>query len=158
MSAENARRAYIGVDGQVYLAFEKPVEIRINRVEGPVSLCDRAEVARSYGEAVAILQRHAGTAPDDGSYDKVDFEIRFADGASYSGRFDLTRRGHPDLAAQARGVLAWMQENPGLSGVQSADQARRMLEHYDFEQGPVPVPLGEPVNLVADYRLDRRHG
>ena len=44
-------------------------------------------------EADAYLRRMAHDAPKDGSYHKTDFQIVFADGEDYKGRYDLT---HPD--------------------------------------------------------------
>ncbi|QNK01727.1 hypothetical protein [Dyella telluris] len=61
----------------------------------------------SWEDAKARLRQIAGFAPKDGSYDKTDFTVVFADGEEYKGRFDVHHHeyhgGEPlDLAQHMR--------------------------------------------------------
>jgi len=62
--------------------------VEIERAEGLVEECITVTV-NSLAEADAVLSRWAVTAPKRG-YDKCDFKITFADGETYSGRYDLS--------------------------------------------------------------------
>lgn len=53
----------------------------------------------TFEDAEALIRRMRLTAPDDGSYDKTDFEIEFEDSEKYEGRIDLERN-VPETLAQ----------------------------------------------------------
>ncbi len=64
--------------------------IHIKRAEGPSGECRNRWTALTFKNADEILSRMSNTAPKDGGYDKVDFNI--VDAAAkitYSGRYDL---------------------------------------------------------------------
>jgi hypothetical protein len=69
------------------------------------------------------LAQWAQTAPEPGNgYDKVDFEVAWADGESYSGRYDMNRWGEDsernghDLARHIRQFLIYIAHRPQCSG------------------------------------------
>lgn len=64
--------------------------IYLNRAEGLTKELEERTVA-TYEEADLILRRWAKTAPKDGSYHKTDFQVKWADGQTYNGRYDLKR-------------------------------------------------------------------
>jgi hypothetical protein len=70
-----------------------------------------------------VLRWMARTAPHQGGYDKCDFQVIYADGHTYEGRYDLT----------------W-------DDVFSGDLAEHMRTHVEFSAG---VRL--PAHYVATY-------
>jgi hypothetical protein len=64
--------------------------IELERAEGLVSECVIVTVP-NFAAAEETLTRWARTAPDNGGYHKCDFKVTFADGETYSGRYDLSR-------------------------------------------------------------------
>lgn len=70
----------------------KAVQFTLTRLEGPRRFCDKPETVFSWKEADEVLQFWALSAPDDGTYDKVNFEIVYQDGTTYEGRFDLKHK------------------------------------------------------------------
>lgn len=68
----------------------KPVQVWLNRAEGPTRLCGEKTV-RTFAEANTVLRDWARTAPSTGGYDKCDFRVDYDNGDTYSGRFDLVR-------------------------------------------------------------------
>lgn len=84
----------------------RAAQLTLDRVEGGG---DRATLlgAGCWGRAQELLHAWALAAPDDGSYHKVDFEVTFSDGATYSGCYDLTRGSDGDLAGHVRGQVEW---------------------------------------------------
>lgn len=67
----------------------QPAEIIIQRVEGTTAETRKAHRLASWHEANALLHRMSASAPKNGTYDKCDFKIVFADGTIYTGRYDL---------------------------------------------------------------------
>lgn len=65
--------------------------IVLERAEGPTALCGKPRRVASFTEADAILREWAKTAPQGGGYDKTDFVVTFANGETYTGRYDLVR-------------------------------------------------------------------
>jgi len=63
--------------------------ITVERAEGPCEECVSVTVG-SYDEAREVIRRWSRTAPAGGGYDKCDFVVTFADGETYSGRYDMT--------------------------------------------------------------------
>lgn len=76
----------------------KATEIEIARVEGMCDECVTVIIRDSNGDcdlwaaSDRILKAWAMSAPATGGYDKCDFTVRFADGETYSGRFDLQHK------------------------------------------------------------------
>lgn len=131
----------------------KPTLIEIIRVEGPSALCGKVQKAGSWHEANMILRANSSTAPKGGAYDKHDFKVTFADGQTYSGRYDLRhwQDETPDLARHVRTFVeylagtppAWMHEKPEVLARYQKDreanaaevaEAKRWLETYDLGQ------------------------
>ena len=50
----------------------------------------------SFADATAFLTRNSFQFPDDGTYDKHNFDIFFEDGEVYSGRLDCKHHQQPD--------------------------------------------------------------
>ncbi len=99
------------------------IRIYITRAEGFSHECDVTHVCDSFAEADAVLRFMARTAPDGGGYDKCDFAVRYADGETYEGRYDLT-----------------------YDDVVGASLARHMSDHVTFSAG---VRL--PEHLISRY-------
>jgi len=81
-------------------ALIKAVKFELNRAEGPSALCGPAQPVTTWKDADNILRQWSRTAPDKGQgYDKCDFTITWADGETYTGRYDLKRHdgGFTDL-------------------------------------------------------------
>ncbi len=55
------------------------------------SAIDEGLTVGSYSEADKILQEQARWAPENGGYDKTKFLVKFENGNTYEGRFDLKR-------------------------------------------------------------------
>lgn len=70
----------------------KVTKVWLRRAEGPNWDLGQYTVG-TLEEADAILRRWALTAPEEGGgYDKVDFKVTWADGETYSGRYDMTHK------------------------------------------------------------------
>lgn len=151
-SGKHAIAAYIGVDGVTYRELMRPSRIAITRVEGPVDLIGRRELATCYGGANALLAKHGRTAPVGNGYEKVDFEITWPDGATYAGRYDLRGDEVPDLATHVRSFIRWLMENPCDAGESASAQAAAFLNRYDIGQNPIRVTDDEAVTIMMDYR------
>lgn len=90
------------------------LSVTITRAEGFFDELKTIAFFGSYalGEARAELRRWALTAPEQGSgYDKCDFEVRWANGRCYRGRYDLQRHSSGSLAEQIREGIAWALED-----------------------------------------------
>lgn len=90
--------------------------ITLRRAEGPLTDCDHDVTVESWGRANLTLRDWSKTAPANGAYDKCDFKIVFADGSTYSGRYDLEHfsRKTPDLAAHVRDHMNYLAGTPPL--------------------------------------------
>ncbi len=75
--------------------------ITIHQAEGPHADCVKTTHS-TWVDAEARIQRICDTAPKDGCYYKTDFQVEFADGEIYSGRYDSA---HPESKAY-EGTLA----------------------------------------------------
>lgn len=69
----------------------QPKTIWLQRAEGYIEEIERdgEHTVSTFAEAATVLKRWALTAPKDGTYDKCDFKVTYADGDTYEGRFDL---------------------------------------------------------------------
>jgi len=63
-------------------------KIEITRDEGPTALCGKKRTFKNFAACERWLGSQASTFPKSGGYDKHDFTVTFADGRTYSGRFD----------------------------------------------------------------------
>lgn len=90
-------------------------------------------------EARAELLLWARTAPPKGAgYDKCDFEIRWANGHTYSGRYDLQLKSDGSLAAQVRDHLAWwLEEALRQRRLERVAEIRAFLLGCDLQDGSV---------------------
>lgn len=73
----------------------QPVKIVLTRGEGLASECGIPHTIVApdmWSKANELLSTWARTAPEGGGYDKTDFAVHFADGETYKGRYDLTRK------------------------------------------------------------------
>lgn len=147
--------AYIGVDGKHYRVLIPVQSIWLSRAEGPTKDL-RDWTFASYIQASDQLRLNARTVSKDGTYDKHDFRIVFADGFAYSGRYDLTHEDEaPCLGRQTAEFLKWMRDElseTGLGRSNAPKEAGEFLLTYDLNQGPVPAP--DDWQVVADYRSD----
>lgn len=77
--------------------------ISLARIEGAAPSAIR-EMARSWTQADAVLLRWSDTVARDSGYDKCEFVVEWANGATYQGRLDLLnwRDAAPDLAKHVR--------------------------------------------------------
>lgn len=97
--------------------------IELTRAEGMSDECGFTVVCRNligrnpWETANIILSKWARTAPDNGCYDKCDFTVTFADGETYTGRYDLTR-----------------------DDVQNADLGKHILDFCVYVSNPKNVP------------------
>jgi hypothetical protein len=64
--------------------------IWLRRAEGPTSECVEATLS-TFAEADRQIRKWARSAPKGGGYDKVDFLVKWSNGDSYEGRFDMKR-------------------------------------------------------------------
>lgn len=94
---------------------ERATVIRLRRAEGPIELLsdDWSEFTgpQVWAQARSTLLAWSRTAPGDGSVDKTDFQVVFADGARYSGCFGLTST-DVDLPGHIRGHLRYVASDP----------------------------------------------
>lgn len=85
------------------------VKITLDRAEGLASECVVVVVEgrNVWDQADAVLLQWSKTAPKSGGYDKCDFEVVYADGETYEGRYDLKHHTieHPDLGEHIRGFV-----------------------------------------------------
>lgn len=84
-------------------------QIKVTRAEGPAIECGISHNFSSFEAAQAHLAKASLSAPseEDGGYDKVDFVVRWENGQSYSGRYDLTRGAHSLLSKQIASTCAF---------------------------------------------------
>lgn len=127
--------------------------IKLNRGEGPTDQCGVVELSRMsqvylVGWANRVLNEWRKTAPANGAYDKVDFEIDFENDYNYRGRFDMKRDEEADLLKH---VCEFIEFTTGdhkpehLTDEQYNDfldrqpnireESRDWLEQCDFETG-----------------------
>lgn len=95
------------------------VKITLERAEGLHHECGIPVVLNGVSEgqvieypsvwdaANEVLFKWSRTAPKSGGYDKCDFEVVYADGENYKGRYDLKHHTieHPDLGEHIRGFV-----------------------------------------------------
>lgn len=64
--------------------------IRLRRAEGPTCECVEVNLS-TFAEVDRQIRKWAVSAPKGGGYDKVDFLVKWDNGDSYDGRFDMKR-------------------------------------------------------------------
>lgn len=116
----------------------KAKKVTIERVEGPICLCQTAVFDGDECLTLANdwLHYQEETYPKDGCYDKHDFTIVFQDGEEYEGRLDCKHSSCPD---------------PDL------DVARHVREFVEFHAGMRCPPHMTPEEYEKLLRtLDKR--
>ena len=98
----NAKGYYEELVEETAPARIRAIKFELNRAEGPSAECGPAEPVTTWMDADNILRKWSLTAPEFGGYDKCDFTITYADGETYTGRYDLKRHdiGFPELLAR----------------------------------------------------------
>ncbi len=135
--------------------------ITITRAEGLVEECDKPETVHSWEAADRLLLDWSVTAPKNGGYDKCDFELVFADGETYSGRYDLMHHSKevPHLAGHVRahcGTVAgwlkpeWVESDEEWERIKARqlsmfsaariEAVRNFLRHYEIPGAEDIVP------------------
>jgi len=125
----------------------KLIQITFGWSESPAF--DRAVVCKTWAEAKKALLNLSEYAPKNGSYDKTDFRIDWADGQVYTGRYDLVHHSveMPDLRGHVESHLKFVvgEKKPDhMSDEQYAnlltrlptehqETARRMLDKCSLE-------------------------
>lgn len=145
--------AYVGVDGGIYRVRVPVTKIWLNRAEGPSELC-RDWTFASWHHVDFQLGLNARTAPKGGAYDKHDFKVTWADGTTYSGRFDLEGDDpQPSLSGHIRKYLSWIVNDPRAMQIFSPkdqEEAAGFLKIYDLQQHK-PTPAPEGWEIRRDY-------
>lgn len=92
------------------------VRIELHRAEGPAGQMGTVTVTGPdcFTRAGAQLRHWSTTAPRDGSVDKTDFTVAFADGSTYSGCYGLVFADTGDLAQHIRDFVSWMADPANL--------------------------------------------
>jgi hypothetical protein len=97
--------------------------IDLERTEGLHSECVTV-TCRSFADAGAVLARWAKTAPPAGDgYHKVRYGIRFADGQTYGGRYDLKHIG-VEVPSLRRDVIDSLRFRAGWAKPDWCDEAK----------------------------------
>lgn len=140
----------------------KVQEIRLVRAEGPADECGLPHVCNTWNSANEILCGWARTVA--GGYDKCNFKVTFADGETYSGRYDLEadETETADVAGHIYRHLAWYANifwpvHRTLDQVnETPEEFQKWLDTYDLngwngvDEKPVPPPafaVGSHVEL-----------
>lgn len=117
----------------------EPMKIRAKRIT--IKWSENEEpLPRSFSmfeDAEALIRRMRQTAPDDGSYDKTDFEIEFEDGETYQGRIDLERNVAETIAQHCIEFATFYsgrQDSKTLPAHLPPDQYRMVMRRYTDEQ------------------------
>ena len=125
--------------------------ITLTRAEGPLAAslapvtCLSDPAGSCWQQANAVLRRWARTAPQDGTYHKCDFVVTYADGETYTGRYDLTRS--DETGADLGGHLARV---TGLYRGQT-----RLPEMSDEDWAAWRAHIHTCPEVVAEYRRFR---
>lgn len=112
------------------------LSVTLTRLEGAVEeLITVAFVGPvALGEARAELRRWARTAPPPQAYDKCDFVVRWANGCTYRGRYDLQQTSSGSLAEQIRQGVAWAIEDARRGGQRERAEQLRALQACDLSE------------------------
>lgn len=113
----------------------KPVEIKIIRAEGVAQLTNIEHIIKPtagmpkddlWEKANAQLQEMQLTMSGHG-YDKIDFWIKYDDGETYKGRFDLEAKGKPDITEHIKGVTS--------EAAKEHPEFKKFKEEYEVGEG-----------------------
>jgi len=141
--------AYIGVDGNPYRILVPIASVWIERAEGPIALCEE-KTFDSLHDADFWLAQNAKTVEGKG-YDKHDYKVTYADGTTYSGRYDLAASDtQPSLLREMRNHLTFLSEGKGPYGPQYQEQAQTWLATMRLDQMAVPADPTDPI--LHDFR------
>jgi len=95
-----------------------------------------------------ILSRWAMNAPQNGSYDKIDFQVEWEDGTTHEGRYDLV---HTSIEAPCliRHVREFLEFQAGI-----ARPSHMTEERYAMFLARFPASLAEGcAKILSDYTL-----
>lgn len=113
----------------------KAIAITLDRWEGPTDLCGKREVESPdvWAKADRILFEWRMTAPGPGKgYNKVGFVVRYEDGETYSGRYDLKKHETPDLAGHIRAFCRFASSDRAeWVPLEGRQQFAAFLERYE---------------------------
>lgn len=127
--------------------------IKLYRAEGPIAKIGPAGPFSTWAQADGQLAQWAQTAPEPGQgYNKVDFEVVWADGESYSGRYDMNRWGEDserdghDLARHIRQFLVYLAHAcpNGHTNSQAAEAKTFLAERFQADSVVHPARQSFP--------------
>lgn len=123
--------------------------ITIDRVEGPSELCTKTTYT-TWADAEDRIRRICLSAPKDGCYFKISFELVFTDLEQYEGRYDAA---HPEskayegtLAKHIRGHLEFYAGLKRPAHIPEEDYDRILKEHSK--------PTSEYLAFLTTYALE----
>jgi len=135
-------------------------EITITRAEGLRSEVDKPVTVKgsdAWEKVDSILLRWSYTAPSGGGYDKCDFSVKFADGETYNGRYDLKHYTieYPHLAQHVYDFVrfhagqwsSWMNEAQYaeyMSHNKMLEESKKFLATYAVGKKNTPRPTSKP--------------
>lgn len=147
--------AYIGVSGERYRVRVPVQKIVVTPREGSHVALGPQTFDKWHGPNWFLLTR-SKHAPSGGAYDKFDFEVTWANGQTYSGRYDLRNDViWPQVEKQIENHLRfYVEKRPEWVKPEQIEAAERMLIELDMGQNsPSPAPVDWPV--IRDYRTEK---
>jgi hypothetical protein len=144
--------AYIGVSGNRYRIRVPVKQIEIEPLEGRLDEQERLTF-KSWHDASWFLATRAKEITYEGIYEKFAFDVTWANGAKYCGRYDLYNKNHwPEIETQVRNFLTFLvNEEPCTLNETDLISANYMLEALDMGQ-PHPSPAPDDWPVLRDYR------
>jgi len=129
----------------------KAVKIIIDRAEGLAHECRKTEHV-SWREAEERISQIRRTAPKEGGYDKCDFQVIFADGDDYKGRYDAKHWSIADeggLASHINSYLNFLAGNrcPAHMTQDEYEKAMAVREHR------IPGIRQQAIDFLATYEI-----
>jgi len=123
--------------------------IYLNRAEGLTKELEERTV-HSLNEADEVLRRWARTAPKTGGYHKIDFQILWADGETYTGRYDLKYEDTTKSNLIGSQVQHYLAFHAGIFCPQhlSREQYEAYLERFGGEE-----KKAEAMKFLHDYEM-----
>jgi hypothetical protein len=110
--------------------FFEPIHVRsvrLVRLDGPARAQGQERVLQSLPAANGILQGWATSAPADGRYNAIEYEVTWEDGQVFRGQYPLVHisKAVPNLADHARHRVAYLAglERPGNMTTERYDEA-----------------------------------
>jgi hypothetical protein len=125
----------------------RAVKIELERLEGLVTevgsvTCLPRDGSSVWNEAAEVLIRWRRTAPAGRGYHKVAFVVTYADGETYSGRYDMTAGVYRTIPGQMAEFLAYV----GDRVPQDAREARSVAAAKAFLAGGYEIGHDSPAS------------